>query len=124
MNLHGLPDDVKRSRLYLLEGITAAVQDTFEISESISKVFSKDEVKPYLMEQLLSKGISASWMCNGRSVVVFASDNENLEDAIRVLKNEVVEAHLNLELRISVSPLRGRVSSDVYVRKTDYWKSA
>lgn len=130
MNFRGIPDDVKISNPYLLEKVTVTVQYTFEISESVSKVFAKDEAKPYPMEKLRNIGICDSWMCNDRNVVVFASDDENLKEAIEIRKNQFTEAHLilyrptrQLHNDFGQYPSRGSFSSDVCVRKTDCWKS-
>ena len=96
VNLCGMPEVVKKARLFMLERVAVAAQDSFEISEPTSRVFAKGEAKPYLMEQLHSKGISASWTCNDRSVVVYAFDNKNVKEAVEILKEEVVEVHIQL----------------------------
>lgn len=96
VNLCGMPDVVKKAKLYVLEKLTTTVQDSIEVSEPTSKVFAKDEVKLYLMEQLRSKGISVSCTSNDKGVVVSAFDDKNLKEATEVLKYEVVEKRLQL----------------------------
>lgn len=98
VNLGCVPDGVNRRKLCLLDKFTLSVgvRQMFQISESTSKLFGKDESKTYLMEQLRNKDTCATWMCIGRNIVVFASDDKNLKKAIEVMKSEVVETHLNL----------------------------
>lgn len=96
VNLCGLADVVKKARLFILEKVTAAAEFSYEISESISRVFAKDEARPYLREQLLLRGISATWICKNRSVIVYTLDDKHLKGSVRVLKNAVVEQRLHL----------------------------
>jgi len=97
VNLRGTPDEVKKAKLFIWKKVTAAVQGSFDISESIGRVFAKDEAKSYLMDQLLNRGIiSATWMCNDRSIVVYVLDEEDVKEAVDVLKNAVVERCLRL----------------------------
>lgn len=96
VNLCGKQDIVTRAKLYILDKVNCTDQDTFEISETKGKVFAKVEVKSYLVELLLRKGNYASWMCIDRSVTVFAFDARDLNEAVEVLKNGVVESRLPL----------------------------
>lgn len=89
VNVSGTPDDVKRARLYITEKVTAAVQYSIGIFESVSHELAKEGARSHLMEKLRSEAISASWMLNDRKVVVFALDDKNLKDAVRVLKNTI-----------------------------------
>lgn len=89
--LCGTSEDVKKAKLFLCEKVNSALQSSFKISDLISKVFVKNEVSSYLTQQLLGRNISASWMNNDGTIVVFALDDRHLKEAAEVLKSEVVE---------------------------------
>lgn len=70
MNFSAMPNDVKRARLYIIEKVTAAVQYSIGIFESVSHALAKDGARSYLTEKLRSKAISAFWMLNGGAVIM------------------------------------------------------
>lgn len=96
VNLFGTRDVLKRTRLYILEKISASVEDSFEISESKSRLFANHHMKNQVMELFRKADICASWLYIDKRVTVFALDYCTLKEAVEVLKNEVVETRLPL----------------------------
>lgn len=96
--LCGMSEDVKKVKLFLCENVSSALQSSFKISDLMSRMFLKNEVSSYLTQQLLGRNISASWMNNDGTIVVFALDDRHLKEATEVLKNEVVEKGFVVQL--------------------------
>lgn len=97
IHLCGIPDEVKRAKLYLHEKISSAFERSFEVSLLKAKLFVKDAVSLYLREHLIKCNISAAWFCVENNVKVYAFDQSSLKDAIELLQNEIVEKSIELK---------------------------
>ena len=93
----GLPNTITTAKLHMYEIINSMCTETHrDVPESVCRLLKKRPIKDHLVGCFKSSGMRMIWEAGRQDLTVWATNQDDLANGIKLVMNEVIEAKLRV----------------------------